>query len=64
MPVYINFICDHESQLPDKGCLLQPISFDSLEETWQDMLIAIQQAGWKLEMNDAKVVKCYCPDHK
>lgn len=57
--VYINFVCNHE------GCKqCQSANFDTVKETWGDMLAAIQDAGWKLDLEDAKVINAICPDHK
>lgn len=55
----MNIVCDHEDC---KQC--QSVSFDKLTETWKDMLDAIISFGWKLDIEDAKVIKAICPDHK
>ena len=59
MSVYINFVCDHENCKQ-----LQSASFDQFSETWNDMLEAFKSAGWKLDMEEAKVIKSICPNHK
>jgi len=59
MAVWINFVCDHE------GCKqLQQVGFDQFSETWSDMIKTMKNAGWKLDMEDAKVIKAICPKHK
>ena len=65
MAAHINFVCDEENCDHGNGRnFAQPLFFDSYEETWGDMLSFMEQSGWRLEMNGARVVKATCPNHR
>jgi hypothetical protein len=59
MAIHINVVCDHD------GCkLCQSIGFEQFEETWGDLIKALYDAGWKLDIEEEKVIKAFCPEHK
>jgi hypothetical protein len=65
---YINFICGgtaclQERVVDGKTHMLgtcQPVSFDAVEETWGSMLDFIREAGWRVEIDGARVVDARC----
>lgn len=58
MAVFINAVCE------ERGCMhLQPITFELLTETWQDVLDALVEAGWTIEREGAIVRFMRCPNH-
>lgn len=62
MAIYTNFICEHGT--PGNHCPLMPLNFDSLEETWGDMVAFAQSHGWKFEGGPKQAeMKCWCPKH-
>jgi hypothetical protein len=71
MVIHSNLVCaGHTPESPCKVIDEKPVpagfsvAFDTLEETWGDMLAFVRANGWKVEGGpDQRSVKCYCPDH-
>lgn len=59
MSVHINFVCNHEF------CrVIQQVGFDNLDETWGDMVVHLEKAGWTItEKNNSMQAKVFCPLH-
>lgn len=64
MPLHITFVCDVHKPHRDKHCAAQVATFDRLDETFSDLLVALRATGWRVRTDDAnRVVACVCPEH-
>lgn len=64
MATHINFVCDQADCKNERGQKVYlPLFFDNLHETWNDMIVFVKTQGWKLEMNESRVIKATCPNH-
>lgn len=63
MPFHITFICDDLHDGNVSAGLISP-EFDSITETFGDMVAAVEALGWQVDLDaSARATRCLCPDH-
>lgn len=58
MSIFVHCLCD----FPHCNHF-QAIYFEGMEETWRDIINALINFGWQIELKDMVVSKSICPLH-
>ena len=60
MSIHVNVTCDHAGRCPEATT----VEFDSLTETFGDIVTSLRNAGWHVEtMGVSRETRCVCPYH-
>lgn len=60
MSIRVNVTCDHGGRCPETTT----VEFDSLAETFGDIVASLRGAGWHVEATGvARETRCICPYH-